>query len=135
MRRRVVGRSAIQGEVDNRRRPRELLCPIVEVLPHLVRSQPLLLPCREVAVLDWQGREFRLITLNQSLIGRPELALNDPARPSVRKDVVNCGDQKMALVRDAKQTRTEQRSLRKIERGTSFFVNEFLKLGFSSGFR
>src|SRR4029077_12282569 len=98
-------------------------CPILHVLLGFRREQPILLPGREIAVLNCQRRKRGFLPVYKRFIGSPKIALDDALRPTIGENMVGGNDENVLSRVKPEQARPQQRPAGQIERLSSFLTN------------
>ena len=103
------GPREVGGQIEARRRARQLAAPVVELAREHLAGQPAPLPDGEVGVLHRQLGQRRRAARGEGLVQRHQLAQQDVHGPPVRNDVVHGQQQGVPLLPELQQRRLEER--------------------------
>jgi hypothetical protein len=103
-------------QVQLRRRVRQYAAPVVQLGHRRAADQPVVLPAREVRVLDRQGGQVRWHAAGMRAVRRPQLAQEDPHRPPVGDQVMHGDRQQVVVVGEARDLHPDQGRTGEVER-------------------
>ena len=93
----------------------QVLGPVAELVPVLLRAQPFKLPDRVVGVLDRQLGQRGVATRRESSVDRRQLLRQHAHGPAVGHDVMHDDDQEFVALREMQEPRTPERPAREVE--------------------
>jgi hypothetical protein len=105
-----------RGQFQHRYVARKLLQPVLPVVG-LLFGQKLVLPGREVLILNAQWLQGRFFALQLGLIERQQFAAEHFQRPTVADEVVQVIKQHRVVLLHVKQGHAQQRAFAEVERG------------------
>src|ERR1700722_20986080 len=117
----------------SRRRVVEAAGPVADLTCEHARFDGLMLPGREVAILDGQFFQGRCPTLVERFVELPELLVKDVDRPAVGDDVVHGQEECALLGGQSDQLGAKQWAIRQIEWLSGFLSGQAYRLGGARG--
>src|SRR5579862_3419302 len=98
-----------------------MVFPIGDLPFQVLATEPLLLPSREVGILDRQFGQFHGLIGAKAVVKLTHLTNENGVRPSVRDDMVHRQKEDILLLAKLDQLRPKKRAFREIEGSSRFF--------------
>jgi hypothetical protein len=111
----AAGPRAVDRQVEDRRRAREVLAPVAQERVEPLPRQPLPLPAGEVRILDGQGRQRRGLPRERRPVEPGQLLQEDPDRPAVVDQVVQGEDEHPLVIAQLQDQDAQQRPRGEVE--------------------
>ena len=111
----------------------ENFLPVVEFFAERLAGEEIMLPVREVGVLDGEFGKVGGAFVDELFVGGKNLADDNASGPAIRNDVVKRDEQDVFLGGQASEAKADEWAVFEIEGSASFLFAQLLKAGFGIG--